>query len=173
MRGGSLPVMSQVHEPSWAPRADGISGAMGCMNEAQPDELAAATEVVLQLRWSDQDALGHVNNARIVTLMEEARIRWTREDGNAGRFEFGTVVASIQIDYLRPLYYQPEMVIRMGISRIGNKSFTVRGIGYQNGQPVFDSTTVMVPLAGDGVSSRSLNELERDWLGASQIPARS
>ncbi|MGO2804648.1 acyl-CoA thioesterase [Glutamicibacter arilaitensis] len=143
------------------------------MNEAQPDELAAATEVVLQLRWSDQDALGHVNNARIVTLMEEARIRWTREDGNAGRFEFGTVVASIQIDYLRPLYYQPEMVIRMGISRIGNKSFTVRGIGYQNGQPVFDSTTVMVPLAGDGVSSRSLNELERDWLGASQIPARS
>ncbi|MGO4297480.1 acyl-CoA thioesterase [Glutamicibacter sp. MCAF14] len=143
------------------------------MNEAQPDELAAATEVVLQLRWSDQDALGHVNNARIVTLMEEARIRWTREDGNTGRFEFGTVVASIQIDYLRPMYYQPEMVIRMGISRIGNKSFTVRGIGYQNGQPVFDSTTVMVPLAGDGVSSRSLNELERDWLGASQIPARS
>ncbi|WP_345472633.1 acyl-CoA thioesterase [Glutamicibacter ectropisis] len=141
------------------------------MSNEATKELAAATEIVLQLRWSDQDALGHVNNARIVTLMEEARIRWTREDGNTGRFEFGTVVASIQIDYKRPLYYQPELLIRMGISRIGNKSFTVRGVGYQDEQPVFDSTTVMVPLAADGVSSRVLNGQEREWLEASLIPA--
>ncbi|HBV10553.1 acyl-CoA thioesterase [Glutamicibacter bergerei] len=143
------------------------------MSEASQQDLAAATEVLLQLRWSDQDALGHVNNARIVTLMEEARIRWTREDGNTGRFEYGTVVASINIDYLRPLYYQPEMLIRMGISRVGNKSFTVRGIGYQDGEQVFDSTTVMVPLAQDGKSSRPLNDIERGWLGESLIPARS
>ncbi|KSU65676.1 acyl-CoA thioesterase [Arthrobacter sp. NIO-1057] len=141
------------------------------MSNEATKELATATEIVLQLRWSDQDALGHVNNARIVTLMEEARIRWTREDGQTGRFEFGTVVASIQIDYKRPLYYQPELLIRMGISRIGNKSFTVRGVGYQDGQPVFDSTTVMVPLAADGVSSRVLNDQEREWLEASLIPA--
>lgn len=141
------------------------------MSNEATNELAAATEMVLQLRWSDQDALGHVNNARIVTLMEEARIRWTREDGKTGRFEFGTVVASIQVDYKRPLYYQPEFLIRMGISRVGNKSFTVRGIGYQDGQPVFDSTTVMVPLAADGVSSRVLNDQERSWLEASLIPA--
>ncbi len=141
------------------------------MSNEATKELAAATEIVLQLRWSDQDALGHVNNARIVTLMEEARIRWTREDGNTGRFEFGTVVASIQIDYKRPLYYQPELLIRMGISRIGNKSFTVRGVGYQDEKPVFDSTTVMVPLAADGVSSRVLSDQEREWLEASLIPA--
>ena len=141
------------------------------MSNQATNELAGATEIVLQLRWSDQDALGHVNNARIVTLMEEARIRWTREDGKTGRFEFGTVVASIQIDYKRPLYYQPEMVIRMGISRVGNKSFTVRGIGYQDDQPVFDSTTVIVPLAADGVSSRVLTDQERSWLEASLIPA--
>ena len=141
------------------------------MSNEAANELAAATEIMLQLRWSDQDALGHVNNARIVTLMEEARIRWTRQDGKAGRFEFGTVVASLQIDYKRPLHYQPEMLIRMGISRVGNKSFTVRGIGYQDGQPVFESTTVMVPLAADGVSSRVLSDQERSWLESSLIPA--
>jgi xanthine dehydrogenase iron-sulfur cluster and FAD-binding subunit A len=27
----------------------------------------------VQLRWSDQDVFGHVNNARIVTVIEEAR----------------------------------------------------------------------------------------------------
>lgn len=142
------------------------------MSNEATNELAAATEMVLQLRWSDQDALGHVNNARIITLMEEARIRWTREDGKTGRFEFGTVVASIQVDYKRPLYYQPEMVIRMGISWVGNKSFTVRGVGYQDGQPVFDSSTVMVPLAADGVSSRELNDQERSWLELSLISSQ-
>ena len=42
------------------------------------DAIAAANdpyEFEMQLRWSDQDALGHVNNARVITLMEEARIR--------------------------------------------------------------------------------------------------
>ncbi|WP_374700315.1 acyl-CoA thioesterase [Arthrobacter sp. JCM 19049] len=33
------------------------------------------TDIEIQLRWSDEDKLGHVNNARIVTLMEEARVR--------------------------------------------------------------------------------------------------
>lgn len=144
----------------------------GLMNEETPEVLDAAVEMTLQLRWSDQDALGHVNNARIVTLMEEARIRWTREDGNTGRFEFGTVVASIQVDYMRPLYYQPEMRIRMGIARVGTKSFTVLGIGYQDGLPVFESKTVMVPLAQDGKSSRALNDLERAWLQNSVIESQ-
>ena len=35
----------------------------------------APFETELQLRWSDQDAYGHVNNGRLVTLAEEARVR--------------------------------------------------------------------------------------------------
>lgn len=31
--------------------------------------------VPLELRWSDQDANHHVNNATIVTLLEEVRMR--------------------------------------------------------------------------------------------------
>lgn len=32
-------------------------------------------EFDIELRWSDQDLLGHVNNAKLMTLAEEARIR--------------------------------------------------------------------------------------------------
>lgn len=130
-------------------------------------------ELSLQLRWSDMDALGHVNNARIVTLMEEARLRWSRPDAHTGRFEFGLVVASLQVDYLRPVLYRPEIHIRIGTVRIGTKSFTVRHTGYVDGQPVFDGTTVMVPLAEDGVSSRVLNDVERVWLEGALIEARA
>lgn len=31
-------------------------------------------ECDLPVRWSDQDVNGHVNNARVVTLLEELRI---------------------------------------------------------------------------------------------------
>ena len=36
-------------------------------------------EVVV--RWSDMDAFQHVNHARMVTLLEEARIPWPFADG--------------------------------------------------------------------------------------------
>lgn len=123
-------------------------------------------EFEMQLRWSDQDALGHVNNARVVTLMEEARIRWSRfaaGDGSA-RFGSGLVVASLSVDYLRQVEYTPTLLIRVEVVRIGTKSFTVRHVGLVDGQVVFDGTTVMVPLAADGTSSRAINDAERAWL---------
>lgn len=143
------------------------------MNDDMTPDPDGAVTVEMELRWSDQDALGHVNNARIITLMEEARIRWTRGGEGNQRFGFGTVVASLQVDYLRPLHYGPDFLIRLGTVRIGTKSFTVRHVGMQNGVKVFDGTTVMVPLAEDGVSSRSLNQDERSWLEGSMIAAKA
>lgn len=137
---------------------------MGGMSENNTAGAGVPVDMELQLRWSDEDALGHVNNARIVTLMEEARIRWTQPRGDSGRFPFGTVVASLKLDYLRPLYYRPTMVIQLSVVRIGTKSFSLRHVGIQDGVPVFDGTSVMVPLAEDKVSSRALNDLERVWL---------
>ena len=146
---------------------------MGVMSENTPVGSAVPVDIELQLRWSDEDALGHVNNARIVTLMEEARLRWTQPRGKAGRFPHGTVVASLRLDYLRPLHYQPTMVIQLSVVRIGTKSFSLRHVGIQDGQRVFDGTTVMVPLAADGVSSRALNELERAWLESALVEANA
>ncbi|MFJ6415310.1 acyl-CoA thioesterase [Paeniglutamicibacter sp. NPDC091659] len=134
------------------------------MSENNTAGTSGPVDMELQLRWSDEDALGHVNNARVVTLMEEARIRWTQPRGSSGRFPFGTVVASLQLNYLRPVYYQPTMTIQLSVVRIGTKSFSLRHVGIQDGQPVFDGTSVMVPLAEDKVSSRALNDLERAWL---------
>lgn len=126
--------------------------------------VSGGQDIEIQLRWSDEDKLGHVNNARVVTLMEEARYRWSRADNDEQRLKYGTVVASLQVDYLRPLHYGPAMFVRVGVSRIGTKSYTVRHIAYQHGAVAFDGSAVMVPLAADGVSSRALDEAEREWL---------
>lgn len=42
---------------------------------------AYATQVAV--RWSDMDVFGHVNNARTVTLLEEARTELLFRDGEA------------------------------------------------------------------------------------------
>ena len=64
------------------------------------------------LRWSDLDAFGHVNNARFLTLYEEARVALmftaAREAGVTS-FEEGVVVARHEIDYLRPVDYGPYL----------------------------------------------------------------
>ena len=119
------------------------------------------TDIIVALRWSDQDANGHLNNARIVTLMEEAHVRWTRAQPEFASFRGGVVVASLNIDYLAQADYRPEMVIAVGIERVGTKSFTVRHVGYQGDTAVFDGRTVIVPRAEDGKASRPLTAAAR------------
>lgn len=121
-------------------------------------------DIELQLRWSDEDKRGHVNNARVVTLMEEGRVRWSRSDMDSSHFPHGLVVAAMNVSYLKPLYYEPSIIMRVGVSRIGTKSYTLRHIAYQNGEAVFDGSVVMVPMAEDGVSSRALSDSERAWM---------
>ncbi|MET0316450.1 MAG: thioesterase family protein, partial [Rhodococcus fascians] len=37
----------------------------------------------ITVRWSDMDAFAHINHARMVTLLEEARIEWLLSTGDA------------------------------------------------------------------------------------------
>ncbi|HLL18512.1 MAG TPA: acyl-CoA thioesterase, partial [Rubrivivax sp.] len=72
------------------------------------------------LRWSDMDAYGHVNNARFLTLFEEARVAMffvaARATGTTS-FEEGIVIARHEVDYLRPVDYGDPVRIEMWISR--------------------------------------------------------
>lgn len=135
----------------------------------QSDQPAEATVYTfpLELRWSDQDLYGHVNNARIVTLAEEARVRFALE--TAGREDDGRrearVVARQTVDYHAPVHYGPELTMHVGVLRVGTSSYTLRQQGHQDGRAVFTVDTVMVVL-GEDHRSRKLTEAERAHLEA-------
>ena len=127
--------------------------------------------IPMELRWSDQDLLGHVNNARVVTLSEEARIRFQIHveglDAAADSEAVGgRVVARQVIDYHRPAHYGTPLEMRVGVLRVGTSSFTLRHQGVQEDRPVFTVDSVMVMIARDG-ASRPLTDTERagleDW----------
>ena len=70
------------------------------------------------LRWSDLDAYGHVNNARFLTLYEEARVALIfvgAKEAGFDSFEEGVVVSRHEIDYLRPIDYGDPVRIELWI----------------------------------------------------------
>lgn len=121
----------------------------------------------VHVRWSDQDVFGHVNNATLLTLLEDARIRFLTQvaakDGYP-EFQGPKLVASQSINYRHPVHFGTELLVEIGVSRIGIKSYTLSYVGRQDGVVVLDAVTVMVPLAEAGGTSRFLTDSEKSYL---------
>ncbi|MFT4255963.1 MAG: thioesterase family protein [Pseudoxanthomonas sp.] len=80
----------------------------------------------LQLRWSDLDAFNHVNNARYLTFLEEARIRWFDSIGEEWvTDEFAPVVVSVQLNYKQPIPYPANVEVDLFVERVGSSSTTI------------------------------------------------
>ena len=78
------------------------------------------------LRWSDMDALGHINNSEYLRYLEQARIEFLADAAAAGvRREAGLLVARHEVDYRKPMPYRREPVeIATWVDKIGTTSFT-------------------------------------------------
>lgn len=119
------------------------------------------------VRWSDQDINGHVNNARVATLLEEARIKWrchaASADAAAG-LPTTTLVASLTLNYRRPIQFGQDVDVDIWVVRIGDRSYTMGYAGYQGGHLVLDASTVMVSLDDATGRARGLDAGERNYL---------
>ena len=80
----------------------------------------------IALRWSDLDALNHVNNARYLTFLEQARIEWfDTVDEPWMTDEIGPVVATATLNFKRPIEYPASIAIELFTERVGNTSVTI------------------------------------------------
>jgi acyl-CoA thioester hydrolase len=119
------------------------------------------------VRWSDMDAYGHVNNARFLTLYEEARVAMffvgARAQGLTS-FEDGIVVARQEIDYLRPVDYGEPVRIELWISELRAASFAVSYELFDGDVLASRAKTVCVPYNLAEQFPRRLTAAERDFL---------
>jgi acyl-CoA thioester hydrolase len=78
----------------------------------------------LDVRFRDCDALGHVNNAVVLSYLEQARFHWwgQRLAGRAFTDE-GFLLARVEVDYRRPILLQDKVRIELRCVRVGNSSF--------------------------------------------------
>ena len=128
------------------------------------------------LRWSDMDAFGHVNHARTITLLEQARVQLlfteaTRQ-GLPGMAE-GVVVARVAIDYHAPLGFDAgPLQIFLSVRDLRAASFVMDYSAYaHDATAVASAETLLVPYDVRGGRPRRLAEGERAFLAEWQVPA--
>jgi len=82
-------------------------------------------QIELKVRFMDLDALQHVNNARYLNFLEEARIAYSQEilEIFSNIKELNVLVARIEIDFMKPILFGEKVLVKTKVSRVGNKSF--------------------------------------------------
>jgi acyl-CoA thioester hydrolase len=120
-------------------------------------------EKQIEIRWRDQDAYGHVNNAVYLTYLEEVRDEWLeRALGDAGD-AWGYVTARVAIDFRRELTQDDDAIVaRLWLTRIGTSSVRTREeIVTVAGELAAEAEAVLVARDTETGRSRPLTDVER------------
>ena len=97
-----------------------------------PAPVPNPTNIPVQVRWRDLDALGHVNNAVFITYFEFARLAFIRDllgpDAAIDRqtmlpVDFQFILAEVTCSYRSPVTLEDTPVVQIWVSEVGRKSF--------------------------------------------------
>lgn len=77
----------------------------------------------LEMRFTDLDMMGHVNNAVYFTYMEIGRTKYWQQAINWDWKRTGVVIGKAENTYIKPLHLGDKISIYVRTSRIGNTSF--------------------------------------------------
>lgn len=110
-----------------------------------------------QLRFSDVDRFGHVNNSVYFSLFDMCKTRYFNDVVGTDIFDrMAPVVVHIEANFISPVYFPDEIVIDTSIVKIGNKSFTLlqRALNQRTEEVKCYCETVMVMM--DTVTNESV-----------------
>ncbi|CUR58238.1 Thioesterase superfamily protein [metagenome] len=82
----------------------------------------------VQVRFSDVDVYGHVNNVKYFEYFQEARISYLSRlaESAGGLDDASVVIAHTEVDYKIPILFRPEPYDAWTwVSRVGNSSFVL------------------------------------------------
>ncbi len=120
---------------------------------SEPDLTDAGTYrhwVTEQVRFSDTDLVGHVNNVAIAAYVESGRVAFAGSLLAAAGQRTGMTLRRVEIDYLSELHYPAELVVGSCLLAIGRTSLTV-GTGVFAGERcAATARAVLVAVGPDG-----------------------
>ena len=100
-----------------------------------------------QIRFSDVDQFGHVNNSVYFSLYDLAKTTYMTEVFSKPQLDMmAVVVANINANFLVPVFFSDKIVIETATIHLGNKSFTLhqRAIDTETGIVKCECKTIMV-----------------------------
>lgn len=121
----------------------------------------------IQVRWSDEDQLRHVNNTRYLTYTEEARLRWLAEAPTERADGLGFILARTECDFVAPVHFATggDLQVRSGVVSVGRTSVTVdQDVVLLDGSVAARTRSVLVAYDYNESKPRPWTDTEREWL---------
>ncbi|MBD0861180.1 acyl-CoA thioesterase [Gordonia sp. zg691] len=148
------------------------------LNEDAGTTTADGYMVKVPVRWSDMDVYAHINHARMVTLLEEARIPWLFYDGRpTASLREGCLVTDLHVKYQAQLRHSEGPIeVTMYVQRLRAVDFTV---GYEvrasgadpASKPAVVASTQLVAFDVGAQRIARLSPEQKDYLAEFRRPA--
>jgi acyl-CoA thioester hydrolase len=126
----------------------------------------AVLKFIVHLRWGDMDIFKHINNVAYVRYLEDARVELMAKAGFAPDLDgFGQLVVRHEIDYVKPLVFQPEPIeMTVWIESMGNSSYVI-GYSMHDGETEYlrAKTTMVCMDMERGLPGRIPAELRQTY----------
>ena len=101
----------------------------------------------VQIRFSDVDQYGHVNNSVYFSLYDLAKTSYIRDVFGSDEWKkTGIVIANINADFIAPVFFSDDIIIETAVVHLGHKSFTLiqRALDKKSGIVKCQCRTIMV-----------------------------
>lgn len=119
----------------------------------------------VQLRFTDLDTQGHVNNVVFVDYLQQARAQFLLSGPTAELLDRGCVVVGHQVVYRAPIVWSDEPIeVELQIAELGAARFMVAYRIRQDARQCAEARTVLCPFDFETQSPRRLTKDERGYL---------
>lgn len=116
-------------------------------NTKNPLQEKITTEI--EVRFSDLDLYGHVNNVAYFSYLETARVKLFKDVFNSLTKEgVFLVVARAECDYILPIPFLDKVFVSLWIDKIGRKSFDISYEIHSGGKIFAKAKTTLVSVEG-------------------------
>lgn len=101
--------------------------------------------IPISVRWRDMDSMGHVNNAKYISYLEEARVRWMLGvQGVSMTDRIAPVVAATNVNYKRPLVWPNDITVELFVERLGSITIGHRIVDQKDEGVLYSDGNVVV-----------------------------
>ncbi len=81
---------------------------------------------IIEVRWGDMDALGHVNNVQYFVYMEQVRVAWLYKTfGNISSTKTGPILANTSCHFIKTLTFPDKLQINLSAAKPGRTSIAL------------------------------------------------
>ncbi|MGJ3509957.1 acyl-CoA thioesterase [Enemella sp. A6] len=114
-------------------------------------------------RWGDLDAQVHVNNARFVDYLQEARVDYLEHSENNHMLGNGVLVVRTELEFLRPIDFSEEPVRALvSVETLGGAKFSLGYELWDDGELCARARTYLAPFDINTGRVRRLTDAERE-----------